>query len=365
MVTAHLNGRIGEQDYTMLVDSGSELNIMTLHQAQELALPIDDSGNSWTLKGISGHTMGLEGICWNVPVRIGGMEFSHNFFVTRSNLGNKDMVAGQPWLFSHSTRIDYIHDMGVTLQIWENGDRKGRSVLINLPMVKAHRNVMPMNFQRDKEMYSMESEFSSRAVEAFRSPRAEFRKPRPIGQDDGRVESVSTGIDLDPVKLGSYFPGSELACSLLQVEELDQLEEMSPALSNESPRLRFLDFGDKFNLGSFQLPGCSDKFDSRDIVGISSSVPEPVMSCVEVLALAPSEPTRVTENESRQPECPIDLELAWIKDYTGNFAMEDSHLLAPTLDMALECNVGHYEANPHQLQSESCYGRYGWNDSST
>ncbi len=76
-----------------------------MQQEYELALPIDDSGNSWTLKGISGHTMGLEGICWNVPVRIGGIEFSHNFFITRMDLGNKDMVLGQPWLFSHSTRM--------------------------------------------------------------------------------------------------------------------------------------------------------------------------------------------------------------------------------------------------------------------
>ena len=103
MVTACLNGWIGEQEYMMLVNSSSELNIMMLHQAQELALPIDDSGNSWTLKGISGHMMGLEGICWNVPVKISGIEFLHNFFVTQSNLGNKDMVLGQPWLFSHST----------------------------------------------------------------------------------------------------------------------------------------------------------------------------------------------------------------------------------------------------------------------
>ncbi len=109
----------------MLVDSGSKLNIMTLQQAQELVLPIDNSGNSWTLKGISGHMMPLEGICWNVPVKIGGIEFPHNFFITHSDLGNKDMVLGQPWLFSHSTRINYIHDMGVMLQIWENGNREG------------------------------------------------------------------------------------------------------------------------------------------------------------------------------------------------------------------------------------------------
>ncbi len=147
MVTAHLNGHIGEQDYMMLVNSGSELNIMTLHQAQELALPIDDSGNSWMLKGISGHTMGLEGICWNVPVKIGSIKFSHNFFMTRTSLGNKDMVLGQLWLFSHSMRIDYIHEMGVTLQLWENGDRKGRSILINLPLVKVPHNVMNQRSQ--------------------------------------------------------------------------------------------------------------------------------------------------------------------------------------------------------------------------
>src|SRR6266446_6280382 len=156
MVTAHLNRKIGEHEYKMLIDSGSELNIMTLSQAQELALLIDDSGNSWTLKGISGHTMGLEGICWNVPVRIGGIEFSHNFFVTRMDLGNKDMVLGQPWLFSHSTRIDYVHDMGITLQLWEDGDQKGRSILINLLLVKALRNVMPVNLRQSHETCSVE-----------------------------------------------------------------------------------------------------------------------------------------------------------------------------------------------------------------
>src|SRR5258708_16573632 len=115
MVTARLNGKIGDIDYMMLIDLGSELNIMTLQQAQDLALPIDDSGNSWTLKGISGHTMGLEGICWNVPVMIGGIKFSHNFFITRSDLVNKDMVLGQPCLFSISHRIDYFHDLDSSL----------------------------------------------------------------------------------------------------------------------------------------------------------------------------------------------------------------------------------------------------------
>ncbi len=350
MVTARLNGKIGDIDYMMLIDSGSELNIMTLQQAQDLALPIDDSGNSWTLKGISGHTMGLEGICWNVPVMIGGIKFSHNFFITRSDLGNKDMVLGQPWLFSHSTRIDYIHDMGVTLQLWENGDRKGRSVLINLLLVKAPRNVMPMSLRRNNETYGMErmppSEFSSRAVEVFQSPEVEFRKPRPIGQDNSTVESASTVINLDPVKLGSYFPSSESLGSLLQVEDvLDQSQETSPALINEPPKLDILDFGDEFGLESLELPECSEEFDSRDIMEISSSTLE---LGVEKFVSASPEP-----NAKSILDCSVNLEMSRIDASTGNPVMRDPPSGAATHGTALECNLAHYEANPHRFQLEN------------
>src|SRR5258708_19197661 len=147
MVTVRLNGTIGDFEYMMLVDSGSELNVMTLQQARDLAFPINDARNSWLLKGVLGHTMGLEGICWSIPIKIGGIEFPHNFFIMHSDLGNKDMILGQPWLFSHSTRIEYIRDMGITLQFWENGDQKSQSILVNLPLVKAPRNVMPISLR--------------------------------------------------------------------------------------------------------------------------------------------------------------------------------------------------------------------------
>src|SRR5260221_9982981 len=215
MVMARLNSRIGKQDYMMLVDSGSEVNMMMMHQAQELALPIDDLGNSWMLKGISGHMMGLEGICWNVPVKIGGIEFSHNFFIMRSDLGNKDMVLGQPWLFSHSTRIDYVHEMGVTLQLWENGDRKGRSILINLPLVKAPRNVMPVCLRRGYESYSAECpvqselvlarpgddwesnhipKFMGRIVKALQVVEDEAEKSRPMGLNEDLILESSLSM---------------------------------------------------------------------------------------------------------------------------------------------------------------------------
>ena len=34
---------------------------------------------------------------------------------------DKGMIAGQPWLFNHTARIDYL-GTGFQLEIWENGD---------------------------------------------------------------------------------------------------------------------------------------------------------------------------------------------------------------------------------------------------
>ena len=140
----------------MLLDSGSELNIMTLSQAHELSLPIDESGLSWTLRGISGHTMNLEGVCWDVPIKIGGLTFPHNFFVSKDGLGNKDMVLGQPWLFSQLSKIEYLHDIGMKIQLWEHGQKDGQSILISLPLIKAPRNVM--SAMLSKTMYSRSGE---------------------------------------------------------------------------------------------------------------------------------------------------------------------------------------------------------------
>ena len=158
MVTTCLNGKVHEKEYTMLLDSGSELNIMTLSQVNKLALPIDESGLSWTLRRISGHVMNLEGVCWDVPVKIGGLTFTHNFFISCEGLGNKDMVLGQPWLFSQSARIKYLHELGMKIQPWEQGQRDGRSILINLPLVNAPRNVMPTRFEHNHLFQSRSGE---------------------------------------------------------------------------------------------------------------------------------------------------------------------------------------------------------------
>ena len=117
-------------------------------------------------------------------------------------------------------------------------------------------------------------------------------------------------------------------------------------LSNDLPKLEFLDIGHEFKLGSFQLSECSDELDSRDTEEILSSTPEPGMSIVKVFTSVPLEPNA----KYGQLECSTDLEFSQIDDSTGNLSTRGHSM---PLGTALECNLAHYEAKPHQLHDEN------------
>ena len=82
------------------------------------------------------------------------------------------MILGQPWLFSHSTKIDYVHNMGMTLQFWENGDQKGCSVLIHLPLVKAPWNVMPVNLHHNHEVCCVSARIDKKIAKPGDDPKS-------------------------------------------------------------------------------------------------------------------------------------------------------------------------------------------------
>ena len=199
MVKAKIQSHIFNQPCTMLIDTGSELNIMTSEQAYALQLPVDPTGALWSLRGISGHQVALEGLCRNVPVTLGGVEVPHNFFISKEGLNGKDMILGQPWLYGHSSRIEYMPDVGMTIQIWTEGDRdNGTSVRIKLPIMNAQRNVFPISAHRRAEAApvildvntvepgAMKGEkeipqFLSRITSALIAPEPRFKKLRPDG----------------------------------------------------------------------------------------------------------------------------------------------------------------------------------------
>ena len=142
MVTAKIAVTInGSKPIDMLLDSRSELNIITQELQEGLGLPIDPSGANWTLHRVSGHPVHLVGVCRNVPVDVGGMGFNHHFFVTQDKIGEKGMIGRQPWLFNHAARIDYIVGKGLQLQVWKDGDRDNPSVQVSIPIIQSQRNI--------------------------------------------------------------------------------------------------------------------------------------------------------------------------------------------------------------------------------
>jgi Retroviral aspartyl protease len=147
-VTVKIQGTIMGQSSTMLIDNGSKLNMMVQSTQAKLELPMDPSGKDWILCGISGHQVNLIGLCHNVPIQVGGVLFPHNFFITLDNIGQKDIILGQPWLFLYSTRIEYAHTEGMNLQVWQDGDRQGCSIHITLPIMLVPRNVFPIQLAK-------------------------------------------------------------------------------------------------------------------------------------------------------------------------------------------------------------------------
>ena len=129
MVTVKISVTInGSKPIEMLLDSRSELNIITQELQEGLGLPMDPSGANWTLRRVSGHPVHLVGVCRNVPVDVGGMGFNHHFFITQDKIGKKGMIGRQPWLFNHAACSDYIVGKGLQLQVWKDGNRENPSV---------------------------------------------------------------------------------------------------------------------------------------------------------------------------------------------------------------------------------------------
>ena len=199
MVTAKIAVTINDsKPIEMLIDSGSELNIITQELQERLGLPMDPSGANWTLRGVSGHPVHLVGVCRNMPVDVGGMGFKHHFFVTQDKIGEKGMIAGQPWLFNHAARLDYIVGKGLQLQVWKNGDRENPSVRVSIPIIQSQRNVYKATAQHPREVSvsaisidGNELDINQFALRSYESQEATWEPAKPsLMASQGRAPQI-------------------------------------------------------------------------------------------------------------------------------------------------------------------------------
>ncbi|KAJ7259778.1 hypothetical protein C8J57DRAFT_1072943 [Mycena rebaudengoi] len=143
MVTVLIKG----QEVRCLVDTGSELNLVSHSLVQSLGLPNDIEGTRWSLSGVNGGSDRLMGLCRDVPMRVGGHNFDHHLFVSRQNPGKQEIILGQPWIQWFSGRIDLDRDGSMDLCLWEDGDRS-RPPTISVRLLKPGNERNQTGFQQ-------------------------------------------------------------------------------------------------------------------------------------------------------------------------------------------------------------------------
>lgn len=127
MVTGVFELKVKGLTFRAMVDTGSELNVATLHFHQRTRLPLDLEGLSWGLRGIHGSTESLSGICTDVDMWIGKYCFPHHVFINpHIRNDNWDIILGQPFLHWYAARIEYWPSGGMKICLWNDQDKSRR-----------------------------------------------------------------------------------------------------------------------------------------------------------------------------------------------------------------------------------------------
>lgn len=147
----------GSQRATFLVDTGSELNLVSRRLWEASKLEVDRDGARWSLKGLGGENVPLIGCCRDAPLQMGGKNFDHHFFVCETDKARYDGILGQPWFEWFSASIQYSRAGSVFLQAYTTGDKDGASASVPIVKPEHPRNAdrlvltsqasMPMSFR--------------------------------------------------------------------------------------------------------------------------------------------------------------------------------------------------------------------------
>jgi hypothetical protein len=122
MTTGRFDGILADFPVKFMVDSGSELNLISNEFYIQTNLSLNLDGAHWSLKGINGGAVPLVGCCHDAPVMLGGHCFDHHFFVSAEGTGKQEVILGQPWLQWYSANLGYSRSQTLVMKIWRNGD---------------------------------------------------------------------------------------------------------------------------------------------------------------------------------------------------------------------------------------------------
>ncbi|KAI0069939.1 hypothetical protein K474DRAFT_1713767 [Panus rudis PR-1116 ss-1] len=156
MVTGRFMATVGGVKLACLIDTGSELNLVSSAAFDAMNLPLDGDGRRWTLRGISGEAVPLRGCARNLPLEFGGHRFDHHFFVAKpgDGIGKQDVILGQPWLQWYAARINYARNGPMSMSIFPSGTQRGTEVSFKLVSPDNQRNVDTLRGPENSGFYT-------------------------------------------------------------------------------------------------------------------------------------------------------------------------------------------------------------------
>ncbi|RDX40189.1 hypothetical protein OH76DRAFT_1490494 [Lentinus brumalis] len=149
----------GGQKVVLLIDTGSELNLIGKTVFEASGLAIDEDGARWSLRGIGGSPIPLLGCVRDAPVQLSGKNFDHHFFVSSVARGIHDGILGQPWLSFFAAQFDYARDGTALLRAYSSGNRDGASVTLEICKANHPRNADRLVLTASLEEVQDESDF--------------------------------------------------------------------------------------------------------------------------------------------------------------------------------------------------------------
>ena len=169
MITGRFRGKFAGLDVIFMVDTGSELNLMSQEFYNRTSMAIDLDGTRWSLKGINGRPVPLGGCVRDAEIKISGRRFDHHVFVSREGTGKQEIILGQPWLQWYSASIQYTRQGSMNMRVWQDGDgdkfdssRQGPSILIPLCTPNAPRNTSTLNMESNPRIEEVVDEDSGK-----------------------------------------------------------------------------------------------------------------------------------------------------------------------------------------------------------
>ena len=115
---AWLDGKIMDHAARMLLDSGSNINIMNVAVQETLGLPLRVDGIHRS-KVANGELVTFSGLCENVPLEVGGMTVYTHFFVSESTSNN--VILGYPFMRQVQATFRYNNDGSVQFGMYHEG----------------------------------------------------------------------------------------------------------------------------------------------------------------------------------------------------------------------------------------------------